>query len=134
MDGLLFFPERNSRKCGSFDKPQRILFPFDWVLASPLVGEHGKSLAFRSCSMVGWFLRTRDDAIERRPSLRQKLWWLILGVLPRMALASLASFRVRGSSQRVANPPPLFLVFGLTVSLAASSLLPFIPVSGQSSF
>ncbi len=59
----------------------------------------------------------REDAIERRHSLRQKLWWLILG---RLAAALVLSFArliwVRGSSQRIGEIfPPLFLVFGLTI-------------------
>ena len=55
-----------------------------------------------------------EDATERRHSLSQKLWWLILG---RLAAALVLFFArliwVRGPGQRVWEIlPPLFLVFG----------------------
>ena len=58
-----------------------------------------------------------EEAIDRRHSQTQKLWWLILG---RLAAALLLFFGrliwVRGSSQRVSEMViPLGIVFGLTI-------------------
>ena len=74
-------------------------------------------MPFVSGSVLGLGSMPREDAIERRRSLNEKLWWLILG---RLAAALVLSFArliwVRGSSQRVSEIfPPLFLVLGLTV-------------------